>query len=237
MLTALVLPGCGAGPVSTRGPQGTTTGLARLDSAIQGFDAGRAKVVAQTSAIVAGATALDAADAACALGDRPQAATARATALSAVAAARASLAELPAALQDYRMRVTELAAASKAATSLSAPQRAAVAAVVTASAAEAEAADAFRLAGATAWPAYAELDQAQATWLTRATRGWYRSTQESANAYAVLVQDQRGALTRARTLLHRVDQARRPVSERVSAALTAADAALTPLRSPELPGG
>ncbi len=237
MLAALALTACGSGPVSTRRAQGTTTGLARLDSAIQGFDAARATVVGQTNAIVAGATALDAADAASALGERPQAAAARATARPAVAAARIALAGLPASLQDYRTRVTELAAASSAATSLSAPQRAAVAAVGTASAAEAEAADAFRLAGATAWPAYTDLDEAQALWLTRARNGWYRSTTESANAYAVLVQDQRAALTRARTLLRRVDQARRPVSARVSAALKVAGTALTSLRAPELPGG
>ena len=237
MLAALAVAACGAGPVSTRRPQGTTTGLARLDRAIQGFDATRAKVVAQTNAIVAAATALDAADAASALGDRPQASSARATARPAVAAARTALAGLPAALRDYRVRAAELAAASKASTSLSAPQRTAVGDVVTASGAEAEAADAFRLAGATAWPAYTDLDEAQALWLTRARSGWYRTTAESANAYAVLVQDQRPALTRARTLLRRVDQARRPVSERVSTALKAADTALTPLRSPELPGG
>jgi len=144
---------------------------------------------------------------------------------------------LSARLRAYGRSAGELAAAATAATSLDGTQRAAVQEVVTAAKAEAAAADAFRLAAKTGWPAYTALDEAQATWLTRASSGWYRSTREAADAYTVFVQDQQTALTQARTLLRRVDEARRPVSSRVQTALRAADAALAPLRAPELPGG
>ncbi len=190
-----------------------------------------------TGALVAAALALDAADEACATGERPPARTARARARDAVPKARAALAALPARLAAYDKGVAELAAAATAATSLSSGQRAAVEQVVTAAKAEAAAADAFRVAGKTAWPAYTALDEVQATWLNRSSAGWYRSTKEAADAYAVFIQDQQAALTQARTLLRRVDEARRPISGRVQTALRAADSALAPLRTAELPGG
>jgi hypothetical protein len=62
--------------------------------------------------------------------------------------------------------------------------------------------------------------------------GWYRDIQEAAGAYAVLVRDDRPGLEQARTLLERVDTARRPVSDAERTALAAANAALAPLRSP-----
>ena len=49
--------------------------------------------------------------------------------------------------------------------------------------AEQAAADAFRVAGRTAWPAYDVLNDAQSTWVDRVTSGWYRDRQEAANAY------------------------------------------------------
>ena len=88
------------------------------------------------------------------------------------------------------------------------------------------------MAGRTAWPAYDALDAVQARWLDRAQSGWYRDQQEAANAYTVLADDVRPKLQQARTLLRRVDAARRPISERQRAALAAADEALAPLRSP-----
>ncbi len=233
----MLLTACGGSRSGTDRPIGTTTGLARLDAAISGFDQARTEVLAGTGALVAAALALDAADAACSTGDRSAARAARSRARDTVPRAKAALAALPTRLAAYDKGASELAAAAKAATSLDAGQRSAVQQVVTAAKAEGAAADAFRIAGKTAWPAYAALDEAQATWLTRSSAGWYRTKKEGADAYAVFVQDQQAALTQARTLLRRVDEARRPVSDRVQAALRAADAALAPLRAPELPGG
>lgn len=208
-----------------------TTGLARLDDAIRGFSAARTQVLASTSAIVAGATALDAADEACATGRTSTAQAARPAARAAGGKVRTALAALPLRIRTYDKAARELAAASAAATSLAAAQRAAVTAVVTEGRSEYAAADAFRVAGASAWPAYESLNADQSLWLDRALAGWYRSADEAAGAYTVLRTDKNAALERARTLLQRVDAARRPVSERERTALAQADAALAPLRS------
>ncbi len=230
-----MVSGC-AGPVSTERSQGVSTGLARLDAAIVGFDAARTRALAQAGAPVTAARALDDADAAAAQADQGVAAQARRRSRVAVPAARAALAGLAATLRGYRAGAVELAAAARAASSLDDIQRAALNEVVQAAEAESDAIDAFRVAGQSAWPAYASLDEAQGVWLTRAGAGWYRDATESANAYAVLVQDQRLALEQARTLLRRVDVARRPASARVQTSLRAATAALASLRSPGQPG-
>jgi hypothetical protein len=138
---------------------------------------------------------------------------------------------LPARLTAYQRALSALAAAEKQATSLTGPQRTALDAVIAGGQAENRAADAFRVAGKTAWPAYQQLDAAQSLWLDRRLGGWYRNVEEAAGGYAVLTRDDRPALERARTLLERVDTARRPISDRERQALAAADAALSSLRS------
>ena len=208
------------------------TGLGRLDAAIGGFNAARTQVLTSTAAVVAGAMALDKADDACATGSASRAAAVRPPARAAGGKVRTAVAALPLLLRAYGRAADELAAAAKAATSLDAGQRAAIDAVVTGGRAEAAAADAFRVAGRTAWPAYDQLNDQQSLWLDRASSGWYRDRQEAANAYAVLLTDLRPALDRARTLLQRVDAARRPISERERGALARADTALATLRSP-----
>jgi hypothetical protein len=77
-----------------------------------------------------------------------------------------------------------------------------------------------------------KLDATQSFWLDQRLSGNYRNVEDAANGYAVLTRDDRPGLEQARTLLERVDTARRPVSERVRDALAAADQALAPLRSP-----
>lgn len=216
-----------AGPVVNR-----DTGLARLSAAITAFDAARAQVLARTGDLIAAAIALDDADDACAAGASKVAASARAKARAAMPKARTALSLLPARLTAYTRALETLAAAEKAATSLSPDQRTALDTVVTGGRAETDAADAFRVAGKAAWPAYVDLDAAQSTWLDQRLAGYYRDQQEAADAYAAATGDQRPALERARTLLQRVDAARRPISERERAALAVADTALASLRSP-----
>lgn len=208
------------------------SGLPRLDAAITAFDQARTRVLTSTADLVAAALALDAADEACAAGALKAAATARTRARAATPKGRTALAGLPMRLTAYAAALSELTVAAQAAHGLSDAQRQAVADVVTGGQAEHDAADAFGVAGRAAWPAYADLDAAQSTWLDRRLAGWYRDQQEAAAAYAVLVRDGRPALQRARTLLERVDAARRPVSERERAAVAAADVALASLRTP-----
>jgi hypothetical protein len=231
-LLALLLAGCRsphrvAGPVIDQ-----DTGLRRLGTAINTFDHARKTVLTATGDIITAAIALDAADDACTAGTTNAASNARAKARAATPKAKAALAALPSKLAAYQKALNSLGAAEKAATRLNPEQRAALDAVVTGARGEANASDAFRVAGKTAWPAYVALDAAQSLWLDRRLGGWYRDVEEAAGAYVVLTKDDRPQLGRARTLLERVDTARRPVSERVRAALAAADEALAPLRSP-----
>jgi hypothetical protein len=215
-----------AGPVIDR-----DTGLHRLDLAITAFDKARGQVLTATGDVINAAIALDAADDACAAGATTAASSARAKARAALPKGRTALAVLPTRLTGYQHALDALAVAEKKATRLTPGQRTALDAVVAGGRAENRAADAFRVAGKTAWPAYVSLDAAQSLWLDRRLGGWYRNVEEAAGGYAVLVQDDRSALGQARTLLERVDTARRPISERVRVALSAADVALAPLRS------
>lgn len=229
---AVLLVGCRspqrvAGPVIDR-----DTGLGRLSTAITTFDKARTDVLASTGALVAAAIALDAADDACAAGALTAAKTARAKARAALPKARTALSLLPARLASYDRALNALAAAEKAATSLTDAQRTALDAVVAGGHAESDASDAFRVAGRSAWPAYDKLDANQSIWLDHRLAGWYRDATEAAGAYAVQVRADRPALERARTLLQRVDAARRPISERERAAIADADTALASLRSP-----
>jgi hypothetical protein len=231
VLVALLV-GCGgprraAGPVPDR-----PSGLTALGQAITAFDAARAVVLRTSEDVIVAALALDAADEACAAGATQTATAARSRVRVAVPKARIALAALPSRLTTYARALSTLQAARAAAAGLSAEQRSALDAVVAGGRAEAAATDAFRVAGKTAWPAYADLDAAESTWLDRRLAGWYRDQKEAAAAYAVLVRDGRPALLRARTLLQRVDAARRPMSDRERRAVLAADAALQPLRSP-----
>lgn len=227
-----MLVGCGgprrvAGPIIDR-----DTGLHRLDIAITAFDKARAQVLSATSAIITGAVVLDNADDACSTGVTQTAKDARDRARAAVPKTQSALSVLPARLTAYQRALSSLAAAEKAATRLTPGQRSALDAVVAGARAETHASDAFRVAGKTAWPAYVKLDAAQSLWLDRRVSGWYRDQQEAAGGYDVLVRDDRPALDQARTLLERVDTARRPISDRERKALADADAALASLRSP-----
>jgi hypothetical protein len=227
----VLLAGCSDGR-RVEGPEiERDTGLRGLSTAINTFGLARKQVLNATGDIVAAALALDAADDACAAGAKDAAATARAKARAAKPKAEAALKALPAKLSAYQRALNSLAAAQKRTTSLDDEQRAALDAVVTGARAEAKASDAFRVAGKTAWPAYVTLDGAQSTWLDRRLAGYYRNIEEAAAGYAVLTRDERPALQRARTLLERVDTARRPVSDREREALAAADLALAPLRT------
>lgn len=231
MLTGL-LAGCG-GPAKQPGPvQVRDTGLTRLSAAISTFDRARTAVLTRSGDLIAAAVALDEADAACAAGTIGAARTARAKARAALPKAHAALRDLPQRLSAYGTALSRLAAAQKAATSLSADQRAALDEVVRGGRAENDATNAFRVAAVTAWPAYDALSAEQSTWLDRRVAGWYRTPQEAADAYAVMVRDGRPALERARTLLQRVDTARQPVTERERTALATAAAALAVLRTP-----
>ena len=203
--------------------------LTSLDQAVELVNAARRAALLVPDAVTEGATALDGADEACATGQAALARQARARARDAVPAATRALSALPQQLSAYR---TALAALTPAAAALEADQQAALAAVRAAGEAEAAALEAFGTATEVLWPAYAALDEVQSTWLDRRTAGWYRSQREAADAYVVLRKPGLAALEQARADLAAADATRRPPTERMRSALTAADAALDGLRAP-----
>ncbi len=210
-------------------PAGPAQSLQRLDAAVAEVNRTRAELLRAPAAVVAAATALDAADSASATGARSAARTARATARTAVPPAEATLAATAQQAARYRAALQVL---QQAGTALPAPAQDALGPVVAAGEGEAAALESFGTSAGRAWPAYAALDKAQALWLERAGAGWYRSDDEAADAYAVLVRPQRAALSAARTALREADAARRPATERQRQALAAADEALGSLRAP-----
>ncbi len=98
--------------------------------------------------------------------------------------------------------------------------------------AEAQAVADFESVLKTAWQQYTSLDGQETVWIKRAVTPWYRSDQEGADAYAVLVGPGRRFLTIARTQLAAASRAvRGPVAVQ-AATLAAADKALSGLRKP-----
>lgn len=203
--------------------------LATLDEAVALVNAARRSALLVPDAVVEGATALDGADEACATGQRDLAASARTRARVAVPAATRAFGALPQQLSAYRAALTALIPAAEP---LAAEQQQALVAVRTAGEAETTALVAFGAAARELWPAYSALDDAQSLWLARRSAGWYRSQREAADAYVVLRKPGLAALEQARADLAAADGARRPATERVRSALTAADAALEELRAP-----
>lgn len=222
----MVLAGCGGGSSE---PQ-VDPGIAALGAAITAVNDARSTVLDATAAVAAGAIGLDDVDEAAAAGERAAAKAARDRAATTTRAATEALAALPAQLEAYRAALLALESAEGAAESLDQAQRGLLAAVGTTGAAEVAAVDALRTTGNGAWATYTRLDRVSATWLERATAGWYRTKQEGRQAYAVLVGDLRQALDKARPALQRADTASRAAARRVSTALKEADAALEPLR-------
>lgn len=176
-------------------------------------------------------SAYDDADDAAARGDREPARTAEATATAGVPAAKAALEQLPARTADYRAALTELGAQAQSAPGLDAVQRSALGDVASVGEQEAAAVEAAVAAVAQGWPVYDALGRALQTWLQRARAGWFRTTAEAANGYAVLVAENRAPLEQTRAALARNDPERRAAVDRQNARLDAADRALAPLRS------
>ena len=201
--------------------------LSALDAAVAEVDRTRSALLAAPGAVTAAATALDAADEACATGDRGRAAAARRPARQAVTAVDAALDGVPAQTAAYRSALDGLV---RAADGLEPAQREAVAAAASAGRDEAQAVTSFADAARAAWPAFVALSRVQSTWLDRASAGWYRTQAEAAGGYIVLRRPELARVEQARDVLQEADAARRPATERMRAALRAADAALASLR-------
>ncbi len=179
-----------------------------LDRAIPRLNLARAAVLADVVRIDSVANLLDEVHAAAATGD-PGKVSAQQDVAAQVAKAQAVVARLPDRVAQYAAALQDLHAADRG---LSAAQRAAVGAVVERGQAEADAIRAFIPVATAAVSAYARLAEREAQWYERARSGWYRSTAEAANAYAVAVDGLLGGLDRARHDLAQADRARSDAS-------------------------
>lgn len=229
-MVGTLLLACQGETRTVRVPVGPTEEqLDRLGAAVAAVNSSRSAALAGPDTITGAATALDGADEASATGQRALAADARRAARAAVAPAAAAIADLPQQTAGYRTALAELAGAAEP---LEPQQQAALAEVTAAGEAEAAALAAFGQAAAGLWPSYAALNDVQSTWLDRASAGWYRTQREAAAAYVVLRKPVLPELERARAALAQADGARRPATERMRGALSAADRALEGLRAP-----
>ena len=231
-LALLLLAGCtggsdqaGARPGGPR-PTGQSQAVTQaLDSAVASVDRTRRVLLAAPASVIEAATALDAADKAGLAGDDDTARRARLPVSAALSRARTALGQAPAEATAYRAALAALGRAAPPG------QAAPLAQVIAAGQAEAAASESFARTAATVLERYRALDQAQATWVQRAGKGWYRTTAEAAGAYAVFVRPGRGALQQARDGLRDTDAALGSARARQQDALTAADAALQALRT------
>lgn len=213
MLVAGVLAGCSSGtphvaPTPSASPD-------RLAASVAAVAQARRAATALVTQVTSAAQALDAADARCAVGDRRAARrTRRAHATEPARAARA-VASLSAAVAAYGRSLDAVPAGAPA-----------LAEAVAAARGEVRALRAFAAVATRVWPRYAALDHEQATWVTRAFVPWYRTTRESADAYAVMVGPTRPALAAARRDLADASSALSTAQREAVRALAAADRAL-----------
>lgn len=222
--------GCNGGDRGPR-PRPTITedrGAAALDRAIDGLNAARSAVVSDASAVIAAARSLDAGDRAGAAGDRAEMQRLRAQIDPRQAAARTAIRRLAARLEAYSASLDALDEASEAPV-LDSTQRRAVTEVVRLGRLEHRALATFTRVTTGVWPSYLALYEDGSLWHTRSRAGWYRDTQEAANAYAVFVSDDRAALDRARRLLQQVDAERARAVAATATAIAAARTALVDL--------
>ena len=202
--------------------------LARLDAAVRAVSADRGFLLQAVDAVQRGASALDATDQVCTTGEGVAARTSHRASLPLSHQSRLAISLLPRRIAAYRQALTGLAAASPLVTG---PGRAALADVVRDGQAEAAGIAAFDAQVAGVWPAYDQLDTDEDTWITRAVTPWYRTPQEGASAYAVLVDSHRAALEAARRSLGAAAEAVSGPSMTQSATLAAADKALAGYRA------
>ena len=225
-MLALLVAGCSSG-APPPGAATTSGSLDRLDAAVRAVSADRREVLAAAAAVQAAAAALDAADEVCATGRGVAARAAHDRAVPLVRAAGTAFARLAAVVPSYQASLTSVGAASVA---VQGAARQALLRVVTVGTDEADALERFRVVAVRAWPQYAALDAAEDTWIVRAVTPWYRTDQEAAAAYVVLVEDRRSALVAARTSLGDAAAALRAPISAQSSTLAAADQALASVR-------
>jgi hypothetical protein len=219
LLGLVLLTSCQA---KTHDPGGPLP-LDKLSMAITGVGAARTAVLSAVQDVEDGAEALDATDAICVTGRGVAARASYRKGQAAYGKAGPALRNLQATVSNYRAALRSLDGNRSAVTGAA---NTALAAVVRDGGTEATAVAGFASAVGKLWPQYVNLEGQEKVWITRAVTPWYRTDQEAANAYAVLVGSARNFLEVARTRLMNASAALRTATSVASATLAQADAAL-----------
>jgi hypothetical protein len=221
VLAAVALAACGAstGGSGPAGPSGNR--LAALSSAIAATNDTRAARLADGGAAeTAGRPAL--------AGARDTAAPLIPAAHTDLVAAAASAARARAEVTGYSNALLQLSTATTDAP-ISAAQKAAIGAVVSAGRAEAAALRTSVAVYDAAFPTYQTVVAVQQLWYTHANAGWFYTPAEAGGAYQVALTHDEAALSFERQAIATANTARPAATDAMTAALTAARTALASL--------
>lgn len=233
LLTGVVVAATGAadsgspGPLPAAAPDTAPATLApaghpALATAIPAFNTARAALLDDTGQLAQLAGGIDGIAAAAATGD-PAQVRGQAQLPALLAQAHKVLDRLPGEADRYGDALTALAAAAR---NLDGSSATAIDGVVRAGRAELRADRDFTTAAAAAAAAYDAFAPLEARWYDRAVSGWYRSTREAADAYAVFLDPVRRQLTATRQQLESSDRDRAGAAAATSAAVHRAEALL-----------
>lgn len=181
--------------------------FAPLAQAVTAYNKARATLLADQATVVGVATYLDEVDGLAATGDPDALARHQPRLAAQVRRGRAARQRLGADRVRYTSALDELASAG--ARLLDGGAADALAAAVTAGRREVAAATAFERAGNRLWPAYDVLAVREPRWYDRAHDGWFRSTAEAGDAYAVALAPVRARLQAGRSAFAAADALRR----------------------------
>jgi hypothetical protein len=227
--------GCSGGTSPPRPSQGPSISLRSLDLARLSFEAARATVLADVSAVTQAASVHDALDVAALVGAYDPASREMARAVTADAAVTAAVQGSHTALQAYATAIAELSTAATS-SGLGAGQATAVTGLTAAARPELEAASGLLGRAGSDWKAYVALAAAQALWVSRAGAGFYPdqgsgrySATVAAAAYTVLTNATRPALQRIRGPLALASRQVGSATQAVRAATAVVQQQLAPL--------
>ena len=209
-------------PVDTTPATLGPAGVPALDTAIPAFNSARAAVLSDTGQLAQLAGGIDGIAAAAATGD-PTQVRGQAQLPPLLAQTHKVLDRLPGEADRYGDALTALAAAAR---NLDGSSATAIDGVVRAGRAELRADRDFTTAATAAAAAYDVFAPLEARWYDRAVSGWYRSTREAADAYAVFLDPVRRQLTAAQQQLESSDRDRAAAAAATSAAVRRAETLL-----------
>ena len=220
-LVAGGLTGCGAASVTAGTTPSSPSGpdYAALNAAVPALNAARETVLADSARLAQAAGVVDGIATAAATGE-PDKVTRQQDLAAVLGKAHAVLQRLPAETGAYADALQRL---DDAGAPLVGARASAVREVVSKGRAEVASVETFAAAARAAFAVYDDFRDVESLWYQRASDGWYRSTHESAGAYAVLLDPVAARLGKVQTALADADSSRRLAVTATSFALQQAE--------------